>query len=150
MLSLVAVTGCATSSTARSSDEVRREAEDFMATYAVDLEKADRAALAARYDPRGNFMIFEGRKYQVTHEQTTKQYMKTWQPPVRFAWQDLSYDVLNPDVVAVLGHFLWTKPGEEKPERYSYTGVLVRDPASGRLKIRLENEFVMRNEKQTQ
>jgi hypothetical protein len=63
-----------------------------------------------------------------------------WRPPVSFAWQDLSYEVLGPDAVLVVGRLDWGAQPQQPPLRVSYTAVLRR--REGGLRIRLEDESV--------
>ena len=116
--------------------DVLSEARSFMQVYAQELRAGDPAALAARYDPRGGYHVGNGRKMQVTAEQTKAFYADEtkWKPPAAFEWQDLSYEVLGPDAVVVVGTFTWDE------QKISYTSLLIRDPADGKLKIRLEDE----------
>ena len=51
-------------------------------------------------------------------------------------WQNLAFEVLDPDSVIVTGAFDWGAP--EGIERYSYSGILQRQ--EGELRIRLEVE----------
>lgn len=117
---------------------VAREAEAFMAAYARDLLAGDRAAIAARYDRRGSWLMGGGRKRFMTLSETAAVYAGAdWQPPAAFEWRDLSYEPLGPDAVAVVGQFVWTRAGEA-PRTFSYTALLVRQ--DGALRIRIEDE----------
>ena len=125
---------------ARAADEaaITTEAEAFMADYAEDLRRGNRAGIAARYDRRGAYMMGQGRKIFGTHAQMTAHYAgPRWTPPAAFEWRDLSYEPLGADAVAVVGQFVWTRAGEA-PRTFSYTGLLVRQ--DGALRIRIEDE----------
>jgi hypothetical protein len=115
------------------------EAQAFMASYAEDLIAGDRAAIAARYDRTGSWVLGNGHKMFSTAAATEAYYAGSgWQPPERFEWHDLSYEVTGPGSVLVLGTFVW-KPKDGSPERIvSYTGLLVRQ--DGQLRIRVEDE----------
>jgi hypothetical protein len=115
------------------------EAEGFMAAYADELRRGDRAAIAARYDRRGVYVMGRGRKRLSTHAETAAYYAgPNWQPPAAFEWQGLDYEPLGTDAVAVVGTFLWTRAAGEAPRTYSYTALLVRQ--DGALRIRIEDE----------
>lgn len=115
------------------------EARAFMAAYARDLIAGDRAAIAARYDRRGYWVMGRGRKLFSTDAETTAYYAgPDWQPPAAFEWRDLSYEPAGPDAVAVVGTFLWTRAAGQPPVTVSYTALLVRQ--DGVLRIRIEDE----------
>ena len=118
------------------------EAQAFMTSYARDLIAGDRAAIAARYDRNGSWVVGNGRKMFSTAAATEAYYAGSeWQPPERFEWRDLSYEVTGPDSVVVVGTFLW-KPKDGTPERIvSYTGLLIRQ--DGELRIRVEDESAL-------
>jgi hypothetical protein len=118
------------------------EARAFMDAYARDLSAADRAAIAARYDRRGVYFVFDGERDIPTWEAVEQQYRTQWQPPAAFEWRDLVYEPAGPDAVMVNGWFLWTLAAGQEPMRFSYTGLLMRQ--DGELRIRLENEFPIR------
>ncbi len=96
-----------------------------------------REAVIARYDPRGTYFVGQGRKELSPPDSTAALYRTRWQPPVSFAWRDLSYEVVGPDAVEVTGLFDWGVSAERKLT-FSYTGVLLR--RDGRWFIRLEDE----------
>jgi hypothetical protein len=115
---------------------IEREIKAFYDEYAVELRESRGPAIAARYDPRGSWVLGNGRKSFQTAAQTNDKYTKFTAPKI-FAWKELSIDVLSPDVVSVLGLFDWgmtTAPAVT----YSYTGVLVR--RDGKWRIRIEDE----------
>jgi hypothetical protein len=116
---------------------VEDEARRFMAGYAADLLSHDPDAIAARYSRRGAYMVLPGSRTLASYDSIISDYRAAaGQGPDVFEWQDLSYEVLNEDIVAVVGTFR-----EESVERRvlgSYTALLVRE--DGELRIRLENE----------
>jgi hypothetical protein len=118
------------------------EARAFMEGYARDLAAGSRAEIAARYDRRGAYFVFDGERDLPTWEMIDRQYRTHWQAPAAFEWRDLVYEPAGPDAVMVNGWFLWTMAAGEEPMRFSYTGLLVRQ--DGELRIRLENEFPIR------
>ncbi|HYH81557.1 MAG TPA: hypothetical protein VEX86_17260 [Longimicrobium sp.] len=121
-----------------ANDALVSQAEAFMASYATDLLQGRRDAIVARYDPRGATMMGMGQKEVMTRDQIHQRYHgPRWNPPVSFAWRDLSYEVVGPDAVVVTGLFDWGISAERK-EQLSYTGLLLR--RDGRLMIRLEDE----------
>jgi hypothetical protein len=115
------------------------EAEAFMAGYADDLRRGDRAALAERYDRAGVHELRPARVRRSTHESIATRYEVDWQPPSAFEWRELMYDVAGPGAVVVSGLFAWTRQPGGGPEVQSYTALLRRQP-DGRLAIRLEAE----------
>ena len=115
------------------------QARTFMDAYAEDLRRGDRAAIAARYDREGAWLVGEGTSSHETLAQLTARYASAdWRPPARFEWRDLAYLMLGPDTVLVTGLFLWTPAPDAQPLTYSYTGLLQRQ--DGAMRIRLEHE----------
>ncbi len=116
-----------------------REARTFMADYAEDLRRGNRAGIAARYDREGAWVVGDGASRFETHAQIIAAYADTrWQPPARFEWRDLSYLMVGPDRVLVVGLFLWTPAADAAPLTFSYTALLQRQ--DGPLRIRMEHE----------
>jgi hypothetical protein len=118
--------------------QIVREAEAFMAAYALELAAGNRAALGARYDRRGAYLQgFAGDVYSDQPAIAAFYAGPEWAPPRAFAWQNLRYEPVGPGAVLVVGRFLWT-PATGAPLTASYTALLVRD---GRvLRIRMEHE----------
>lgn len=116
-------------------DEARR----FMESYARDIAAGDRAALVARYDPRGAYVLGDGRKQHMTPEQLRAVYTGAeWTPPAAFEWRDLSFEPAGPDAVVVAGLFAWTGCAGQAPSVFSYSSLLVRGDDG--LRIRMEDE----------
>ena len=113
------------------------DAREFMAEYADDLRHGRRQAIVDRYDRRGAYRVGEGEKNFESWDLIRAAYMAQWTPPVRFAWRDLSYEVVSDDSVIVVGLFDWGLADGRKLT-FSYTGLLVR--IDGELRIRLEDE----------
>jgi hypothetical protein len=139
---LLIAAGCAihvqTPRTERAAqDALVAQAQAFMQSYLTDLVEGRRDAIVARYDPRGAYIVGQGRKELMMTPAITARYQGRWQPPASFAWRDLSYEVVGPDAVVVTGMFAWGVSAELKIP-VSYTGLLLR--RDGRLVIRLEDE----------
>lgn len=118
---------------------VLAEARAFMAAYAGDLRGGNRAAIAARYNRGGAWLLGNGEKRFETYAAIQAHYAgPDWAPPVSFEWRDLSYLSAGPNAVVVAGTFLWGPDAATPPRRYSYTGFLTRQ--DGVLRIRLEDE----------
>ena len=119
--------------------DIEREAQHLMDSYAADLRRHDRAALAARYNRDGATVIFNGERNARTFDEIETRYREQWIGPVSFDWHDLAFEVLGPDSVVVTGEFDWGAP--DGIERYSYSGILQRQ--QGELRIRLEVESLV-------
>lgn len=123
--------------TTTGSEGIEAEAQDFMAGYAEDLLSHDPDAIAARYSRRGAYLVLPGSRALVSYDSIRSEYRAaSGQGPNVFEWQDLSYDVLHDDAVAVVGTF--RSESVEGGVLGSYTGLLVRE--DGELRIRLESE----------
>ena len=116
------------------------EARAFMEGYAHDLGTGNREGIAARYDRRGAYIMFDGERERVAWDTLAQQYRTVWRAPAAFEWRDLIFEPAGPDAVVVNGHFFWTRPGGAEPTRLRYTALLVRQ--EGELRIRLEDESV--------
>jgi hypothetical protein len=143
-LTVFGVAGCTPTATsgagprpAADSAALVAEAQAFMEAYANDLRTGARERIAERYDPRGAWLVGEGRKALVSPDSIRARYLGRWRPPASFEWQDLSYEAVGPDAVVVTGRFLWGVNAERRFP-YSYTGLLVRH--DGRFRVRLEDE----------
>jgi len=124
-----------------STQSIEHEAREFMLGYADDLRSGRRLSIAARYDKRGAFRVGEGEKIFETPEMIRACYLTQWVPPRTFEWRNLSYEVLSPDAVIVVGLFDWGT-GDGRKVAFSYTGLLTRQ--EGVLRIRLEDESIER------
>jgi hypothetical protein len=114
-----------------------REVREFYDSYAEDLRRHRRGAIADRYDPRGVFFLGQGGKSLESFEATKNRYLTKWTGPKSFEWKDLSIEVLSPHAAVVVGRFEWqTDSGETLS--YSYTGLVLQH--SGRWRIRVEDE----------
>jgi hypothetical protein len=117
-----------------------REARAFMENYARVLRAGDRAGIAALHDRRGAYLQgFAGDEYR-THAEIAARYRDQWEPPRAFAWQNLRFEPLGRDAVAVMGRFVWT-PNQGDPVTASYTSVLFRE--RGQLRLRVEHESLV-------
>ena len=116
---------------------VERDVREFYDSYAEDLRRHRRDAIADRYDPRGVFFLGHGGKTLQSFEATKNRYQTKWRGPKSFKWKEISIEVLSPDAAVVVGRFDWqTDTGEILT--YSYTGLLIKH--SGRWRIRVEDE----------
>ena len=113
------------------------DAREFMAGYADDLRHGRRESIVDRYDRRGAYRVGEGEKNLESWELIRAAYMTQWTPPARFAWRELSYEVVGDDAIIVVGLFDWGL-ADGRSLTFSYTGLLVR--SEGELRIRLEDE----------
>ena len=113
------------------------DAREFMAGYADDLRNGRREAIVDRYDRRGAYRVGEGEKNLETWELIRAAYMTQWTPPARFAWRELSYEVVSETAVIIVGLFEWGL-ADGRSLTFSYTGLLIR--TDGELRIRLEDE----------
>lgn len=127
-------------SDARAVSGLDAEAQAFMVDYADDLRRGDASAVAARYDPAGAYELRAGLSMLTTHEALTARYATDWQPPARFEWRDLAYEVVSPEAVVVSGTFAWYRARDAAPGIQSYVALLRRPSAGSGLKIRLEAE----------
>lgn len=115
------------------------EARSFMDSYARELLAGDRAAIVARYDRTGAYILGNGRKEFVPYDSIVAQYSgANWSPPASFEWRDLSFEAAGPDAVVVVGLFTWGRGGGAPPMTLSYTSLLRRQ--DGVLRIRVEDE----------
>jgi len=115
------------------------EAQTFMAAYAEELRRGDRAAIASRYDRGGAWLLGHGEKSFSTWAALAARYAgPEWQPPASFVWRDLTYLPAGPEAVIVIGRFEWGPANGRPPLNFSYTAMLVRQ--DGQLRIRLEDE----------
>ncbi len=135
VVSLTSASGSRHGAPPYSDGDLVADARLFMDGVAHDLRGGDRDALAGRYDPRGAYFVGNGRNTFRSLDSIRVRYRRpTWQPPHTFAWRDLAYEVVGPEAVVVTGRFEWEQ------ERYSYTGLLVRQGSGGPLRLRLEDE----------
>lgn len=113
------------------------DAQAFMESYANDVRKGDREALAARYDSRGAYIVGGGKKQLRGFEEIRQHYAQVWRPPISVAWRDMSYEQVGENAVLAIGLFEWGTP-DAGVVTYSYTGLLHWDGQT--FKIRLEDE----------
>lgn len=120
-----------------SSAATEREVRDFYDSYAEDLRRHRRDALADRYDSRGVFLLGHGLMKQASFESNKSNYQTRWMGPKSFEWKDISVEVLSPDSAVVVGRFDWQVDAGQVLT-YSYTGLLIKH--SGKWRIRVEHE----------
>jgi hypothetical protein len=112
-------------------------AKVFMLEYGNDLLGGKREAIINRYDPRGHYRLGNGKKAFLSLDEVKENYLGKWNPPISFAWRDLSFEAIGSDAMVVSGLFDWeTSSGEKRT--YSYTSLLLLQ--NGAWKIRLEDE----------
>ncbi|GAA4010540.1 hypothetical protein GCM10022211_26270 [Sphingomonas humi] len=111
-----------------------------MASYAADLAKGDRGAIASRYSGNGAYSLGFGPKTRESFEAIGKRYAgPEWQKPDKFEWTDLSFEQLGQDHCLVAGGFNWTVG--QRTAAMAYTAVLKRE--RGVLRIILEHESML-------
>ena len=138
LLFTVGLLAACTKNPAPKATSLVPQAEQFMASYAQDLSRGDKMALAARYHSEGTYFLGNGRKQFASHDAVVAQYRDQWQAPSAFEWQDLSYQPIGAAGVLVLGKFQWLAANAKEPVTLSYSGLLLME--HGQLKIRVEDE----------
>jgi hypothetical protein len=115
------------------------EARTFMDGYGRDLAAGDRAAIAARYDRNGAYLIRNGRRELFSFDQIRGRYANpAWTPPQSFNWIGLVFDPIDPNVIVVSGRFACNCRAGGPTEIGSYLAVLRRQGRS--FGIRVEDE----------
>ncbi len=114
--------------------------EQFMAEYAQLMLAGDREALIRLYAPNGTLVIGEEFDDYASLELTAEIYRDHWVAPTAFAWRDLTYRHLHPQVVNITGGFDWTSPQFPQGARFNYSALLVR--VENKWRIRSETEFL--------
>lgn len=136
------VAACATPSgdtTGGDNTRVVEEARAFMDEYAKELLAGNRAAIAARYDRTGAYMLGNGVKLFEAHDAIAAKYAgSTWNAPSAFEWIDLSFEPIGTDAMVVVGRFRWVSATPPADVIMSYTSLLRRQ--DGVLRIRVEDE----------
>lgn len=113
------------------------EAQRFMDGYADALRRGDPEEIVAHYDRDGVHEVRPASKRFTAHDALLPRY-RARSTPAFFEWRDLSYEVLAPDKVLVVGLFAWAQSRADEPQLQSYVAVLRRQ--DGRLRVRLEAE----------
>lgn len=113
--------------------------QQFMTDYARLLLAHDREALIRLYSPAGALILGDTIDDHASPEQIAEIYRTAWHGPKQFAWRDLSFRQLSPDVCLVSGGFDWTSADAPKAARYHYHALLVR--LDGRWRLRSEVEI---------
>jgi hypothetical protein len=130
--------GCDSKGAQRQPVDLERQAARFMVGYAQDLRAHNREALIERYDPRGIYFLGNGSKTFLPTDSLAAFYRTRWNGPAFFDWSDLSYEVIAPSAVLVIGKFVWKDPTRPDTLVFSYTNLLLLH--AGKLHIRLEDE----------
>ena len=115
--------------------------EQFMTDYAQLMLAGDREALIRLYATDGTLVLGDGFDDYTPLELTADIYRNHWDAPTAFAWRDLHYRRLHPQVVAVTGGFDWTNPQFPHGARFNYHALLVLE--DNRWRIRSETEFLV-------
>lgn len=136
---LAALLGACAPAASPTPRDPAAEARAFMEGYGRDLIGGNREGIADRYDRRGAYLLGNGRKDLEPFDSIAARYRTEWSPPPSFEWQNLSFEPVGPDAVAVAGRFLWGREGAA-PLAASYSALLVRQ--EGRLRIRIEDESI--------
>lgn len=116
------------------------EAQAFMEGYARDLLAGDRAAIAARYDRSGAWMVHAGQARLMPYDAIARRYAEQWSPPTAFEWRDLVFVPSSDDAITVIGRFLWTDESGSA-DLLSYHGQFARE--DGELRILVEDEALV-------
>ncbi len=111
----------------------------LMTDYGSRMADGNREGIIRLFDERGAFTLVDGLDELVPAERLRVYYQEKWSPPKAFAWRELNYRPMSPDVVLVTGAFDWT--GEKYPAgaHFNYSATLVR--THGTWKIRSVTEF---------
>ncbi|HUF89261.1 MAG TPA: serine hydrolase [Gemmatimonadota bacterium] len=110
-----------------------------MAELEGEIRASDIDAILRRYSRDGVYLVSYGHKSLVSHEDLVASFHEGWVEPASFQFDDLSFEVLGADAVAVAGIFRW-KWSEEEGYLGSNASLLVRE--DGDLRIRLESESI--------
>jgi diadenosine tetraphosphate (Ap4A) HIT family hydrolase len=114
--------------------------EQFMADYARLMLAGDREALIRLYSSDGTLVLGDGLDDFAAPEQIADIYRNQWTVPTAFAWRNLTYRRLHPEVVVVTGGFDWTSPEVPQGAHFNYSAVLAL--TDNKWRIRSETEFL--------
>jgi hypothetical protein len=142
-LGLIALLACSYSPRSRSIADrppagLKASAQEFFAQYEAAIKTPRREAIAGFYHREGAIRVLNGTTSRLSRLQLDSVYRTTWTPPAFFAWEELSYDSLNPGTVIVTGGFRWARHGATDTLRFLYAAV-VQAVDSG-MAIRFEHE----------
>ena len=113
----------------------------FLEAYGRNLSTGERAALGQRYDTTGSLALINGRRIILSHAETTARYLdEKWNPPLYFAWDSLSYHVIDSETALVLGKFMWVR-SESDTSVWSYGGVIRLTPMGWRIRAEIETRL---------
>lgn len=118
--------------------DLKASAQELFARYEGAIESHRREAIAAFYQVEGAVRVINGNTTRMSRAQLDGYYRTAWTPPAFFAWEELSYDSLDPRTVLVTGGFRWARGGTTDTARYLYAAIL--QPADSGLAIRFEHE----------
>jgi hypothetical protein len=118
------------------------EARTFFYNYETALRAGQRDRLASFYSPSGAIIVINGGRRFQTPAQIDNTYRgPSWQPPVFFAFDSLTYDALSGSDVLVTGRFRWVTAQRPDTLRVVYLAVLQQTQTGPR--IRVEHETVV-------
>ena len=142
-LGLIGLLACSYSPRSRSSADgpptgLKASTQEFFAQYEAAIKAPRREAIAGFYHPEGAIRVLNGTTSRMSRLQLDSVYRTAWTPPAFFAWEELSYDSLDPGTVIVTGGFRWARRGTTDTLRYLYAAV-VQAVDSG-MAIRFEHE----------
>jgi hypothetical protein len=142
-LGVVALLACSPSSKSPSfvdgpPADLKASAQELFVQYEAAIKTSRREAIARFYHFDGAIRVLNGTTSRMSRPQLDSVYRTTWTPPAFFAWEELSYDSLDPGTVIVTGGFRWARLGTTDTLRYLYAA-LVHAVDSG-MAIRFEHE----------
>ena len=110
----------------------------FYDAYARDLRVGRGRALARYYAPEGALIAFAGHRMRLSRSSIDSIYRTSWQGPVYFAWDSLTFDSLSPSLVLVTGGFRWQAAGSRDTTPFIYVSLL--EAVDSGLALRFEHE----------
>jgi hypothetical protein len=119
---------------------LKASAEQLYIQYEAALKAQRRESLAGFYHVDGAVRVINGTTSRMSRSQLDSVYRTSWVPPAFFAWEQLSYDSLDPGTVLVTGGFRWTRAGAVDTMRYLYAAVL--QAVDSGIAIRFEHETI--------
>lgn len=117
---------------------LKASAQELLARYEGAIRAHRREVIAGFYHPEGAVRVLNGTTTRSSRAQLDSRYRTAWMPPAFFAWEELSYDSLDPRTVLVTGGFRWARAGTTDTARYLYAAVL--QAVDSGMAIRFEHE----------
>jgi hypothetical protein len=110
--------------------------------YEAALSARQRERLASFYHPDGAVFVINGRHMVMTIQEIDSVYTRSrWNPPDYFMFDELVFNPLSSDDVAVTGTFLWQRSGTLDTTRYRYAAFITAIDSG--MAIRFEHETVL-------